>query len=377
MRKAPTDGATRFENCQTQPLKKHRVFNNPDIITEGWYPVCPSSKLNPGQADSVKLTYQRILIYRSEGGEVVAMDAFCPHMGADLANGRVVGDRIECYFHQWQFEPDGTLADSRCARAPKNVKNHSWPAEEKYGYIWVYSAQEAPYPVPSPPGLEEEEIESWNIANVRLLAHHHVMIVGGVDLLHFATVHNLDVDFDLEAEESALRATWKLDGVVSRRGWREAIAHRFIGGRVNYHAHVAGGSYVSLAYGPDLQWARSQKKTPVFYIAWGCVPTENGVSDVKVFAVTKKAKGFFGWLKTRLKLLLTVILLAILQDDDVKAFPYMRFNIGALAKEDRSASRMVRFLNSLPVSVWSRQTAQVEKVNSLQDKTDSDQAPTR
>ena len=116
-------------------LKKHRVFNNPDIITEGWYPVCPSSKLKPGQADSVKLTYQRILIYRSEGGDVAAMDAFCPHMGADLANGRVVGDRIECYFHQWQFGPDGTLADSGCARAPKNVKNHSWPVEEKYGYI--------------------------------------------------------------------------------------------------------------------------------------------------------------------------------------------------------------------------------------------------
>ena len=354
MRKAPTDGATRFENRQTQPLKKHRVFNNPDVLTEGWYPVCPSRKLKPGQATSVKITFQRILVYRTEGGDVVAMDAFCPHMGADLGNGRVVGDRIECYFHQWQFGRDGNLASTRCAASPEGVRNESWPAEEKYGFIWVYSAQEAPYPVPVPSGLEGGEIESWHIASARLLAHHHVMIAGGVDLLHFATVHKLDVDFDLEATESAHKATWKLDGTVPNVGWRARIAHKLIGGRVNYHAHVAGGSYVALSYGPDLKWTGSHKKTPVFYIAWGCVATEGGVSDVTVFAVTAKAKGPLGWFRTRFKLLFTVLLLAVLKDDDVKAFPYMRFNQGRLAKEDTSCSRMIRFLNSLPISKWSR-----------------------
>jgi len=354
MRKAPKDGATRFENVQTQPLKKHRVFNNSDVVTQGWYPVCKSSELKRGQANSFKITFQRILVYRSETGAVFAMDAFCPHMGADLANGKVVGENIQCYFHQWQFSGDGKLAETRCAATPDGVQNQAWPVEEQYGYVWVYSAPEAPYPVPLPAGLEGCEIDYWNIANPTLYAHHHVMIVGGIDLLHFATVHGIDVDFDLQTEESENKALWKLDGTVPPEGWRSKLLHLLLGGRVNYHAYVAGGSYVALSYGPDLKWTWNQKPAPTLYIAWGCVAGENGISEVKVFLVTKRDKGIWGWIKAKAKLAFTALLLIVLRDDDVKAFPFMRFNVGRLAKEDTSSSRMIRFLNSQPISAWSK-----------------------
>ena len=354
MRKAPKDGKTRFENQQTQPLREHRVFNNAKVVAEGWYPICKSTQIKPGQAESFKISYQRILVYRTKAGKLAAMDAFCPHMGADLANGTVVGDNIQCYFHQWQLGRDGKLAATRCAVFPDGVQNQTWPVQEEYGYIWVYSASEAAYPVPLPPGLSGQDIDYWNIANPTLFAHHHVMIVGGVDLLHFATVHGVDVDFELETEESDRTALWKLDGKVPRVGWRSKVLHWLVGGRMNYHAKVAGGSYVALAYGPDLKWSWSNKPVPPLYIAWGCVADENGISQVRVFLVTKRGKGALGWIKAKLKLALTALLLWILRDDDVKAFPYMRFNVGRLVKEDTSASRMIRFLNSQPISSWSK-----------------------
>ena len=52
--------------------------------------------------------------------------------------------------------------------------------------------------------------------------------------------------------------------------------------------------------------------------------------------------------------MLTIVMLGILRDDDVKAFPHMRFNIGRVMKEDASVTRMVKFLNGLPISSWSR-----------------------
>jgi len=173
-------------------------------------------------------------------------------------------------------------------------------------------------------------------------------------LLHFATVHGVDVDFSLETEESEHKALWKLDGTVPREGWRSHLLHLLLGGRVNYHALVAGGSFVSLSYGPDLKWSWNQKPAPTLYIAWGCIADENGISQVKVFLVTKREKGVWGWIKAKLKLAFSAVLLAILKDDDIKAFPFMRFNVGRLAKEDTSSSRMIRFLNSQPVSVWSK-----------------------
>ena len=53
--------------------------------------------------------------------------------------------------------------------------------------------------------------------------------------------------------------------------------------------------------------------------------------------------------------MLTIVMLGILRDDDVKAFPHMRFNIGRVMKEDASVTRMVKFLNGLPISSWSGQ----------------------
>ena len=75
MREAPTDGHTRFENQTTQPLKTHKVFNNPEVVTEGWYPVCPSKHIKKGKADSFLLTFQRVCVYRTKQGELVALDA--------------------------------------------------------------------------------------------------------------------------------------------------------------------------------------------------------------------------------------------------------------------------------------------------------------
>src|SRR5262249_39519343 len=95
---AGKDGHTPRETLPTQPPKRHRAFNNHEVLTEGWYPALPARALAREQARSVRIGYQRLVVYRGEDGRVRALDAFCPHMGADLANGKVVGDQIECYF---------------------------------------------------------------------------------------------------------------------------------------------------------------------------------------------------------------------------------------------------------------------------------------
>src|SRR5688572_23747896 len=56
---------------------------------------------------------RRLVAYRTEQGRYVVLDGECAHMGADLGRGRVVGERILCPFHHWEYGPDG-----RCARIP-------------------------------------------------------------------------------------------------------------------------------------------------------------------------------------------------------------------------------------------------------------------
>ena len=58
-------------------------------------------------------------VYRSQSGKVTIMDAYCPHMGANLAvGGRVRGECLECPFHGWVFDSDG-----KCIEIPYAEKS--------------------------------------------------------------------------------------------------------------------------------------------------------------------------------------------------------------------------------------------------------------
>ncbi len=371
------DGHTLRENRHTQALVRHRVFNNPDVVAEGWYPVCPSKKIRRGKAHSFVISYQRIAVYRGMDDKVRALDAFCPHMGADLANGRVVGDELECYFHQWRFSGQGKLTNIRCRNhLPRDVSTKAYPIEEKYGHIWVYSGSVAPYPVPTCPGLEGHEVASLRVGTVTLYAHHHVMMAGGIDLQHFASVHNLDIDFDLEVEHrEAGVADWKLAGTLPKgAGWRTSLGRWLLGGKVGYSVRFGGGTVAGITYGPKQRWfdKAESKRTPPLHILWGCVPQQNGVSQVTIFILTRKRKGFFGRLKSAALIASTAVLLRILKDDDVKAFPHMRFNTGRLIVEDKSLGRFVQFINRLPISIWSKEAPLTQLVSRGKESGDTD-----
>jgi nitrite reductase/ring-hydroxylating ferredoxin subunit len=66
-----------------------------------------AKELPPGLSRSVWVEGRRVAIF-NRAGEYFAMDAACPHMGADLSNGTVSGDTLTCAWHHWKFHlPSG------------------------------------------------------------------------------------------------------------------------------------------------------------------------------------------------------------------------------------------------------------------------------
>jgi len=56
---------------------------------------------------------------RTERGIINILDAYCPHLGANMAeSGRVKGDCLECPFHSWKFRGE----DGYCENIPYTTK---------------------------------------------------------------------------------------------------------------------------------------------------------------------------------------------------------------------------------------------------------------
>jgi nitrite reductase/ring-hydroxylating ferredoxin subunit len=353
-RKPPKDGRSRRQNQSTQPRRRQPVFDNPAVLTEGWYPVCRSRALTPGKVIGEDFLDQRVVVFRDAEGQARCLDAFCAHMGADLSRGDVVDGRLRCYFHRWCFDPDGELAAVAGEPPPRDRRLTSWPCQEAYGFVWVYAGAEAPYDVPRPPGLEDAgELDAWHLGSTTLYVHHHVLMASGIDLAHFASVHDLDVDFDFEVDSVAPHVfDWKLEGEIPPQGWKGRLGRWLLGPTFRYRTRFAGGSVCAITYGWDQRWRGHGRELPSLHVLWGCVPLESGVSRCEIFLVAPRGRGLEGWARARLRQLGTLGLLAVLKDEDVQAFPRMRFDPGGFAPGDESVARLVKLFNDLPRSPW-------------------------
>lgn len=77
----------------------------PPPFPNGWFKLAESCEVKPGSAISIDCLGENFVVFRSqESQKVFVLDAYCPHMGANLGVGGVVrGECIECPFHDWKF----------------------------------------------------------------------------------------------------------------------------------------------------------------------------------------------------------------------------------------------------------------------------------
>ncbi|KAI8431829.1 hypothetical protein MSG28_016231, partial [Choristoneura fumiferana] len=116
----------------------------PPPYPNGWFALAESRDLKIGGVVSVDALGQNFAVYRGEDGVARCVDAYCPHLGANLGvGGTVSGGCIECPFHKWRFD-DGGACPSLERREPEEEEElkgwvtgeervwwgqHTWAAE--------------------------------------------------------------------------------------------------------------------------------------------------------------------------------------------------------------------------------------------------------
>lgn len=161
-----------------------------DDYVQSWYPVSPSCDLKKGQNQAVSLFGVKWLLFRTMTGEVAFIKRHCAHMGADLCQGKVVDESIECPLHAWRFDTTGQCIHIPSLEVPlPDRKIVHLPCEEKYGVIFVFWGEEVLFPIPSPPGLANPQIFS-PVLTEQVESNYKVLAVNTFDTQHFKHVHN-------------------------------------------------------------------------------------------------------------------------------------------------------------------------------------------
>jgi len=185
----------------TQPLRKRRFAaqvpaeGSDGLFTQSWFPICPSYEVAAGQIVGKTFLDGRVVVYRGADGRASVLSAFCPHVGADLAVGAVVGNDIRCAFHHWEFDADG-----KCLRtgigdpAPKNACLFKFPCVEKFGLIWAFNGDEPWWDIPEFPVPEDELAIDVRYDVPVMPVDPWVVCANTPDWQHIKVVHRLEFD---------------------------------------------------------------------------------------------------------------------------------------------------------------------------------------
>ncbi len=80
-------------------VRRRRKWGDiPPPYPNGWFALLRSKELKPGGSTSVNAMGQNFAIFRNKVGKVYIVDAYCPHLGANLGVGGQVSKLLHAYY---------------------------------------------------------------------------------------------------------------------------------------------------------------------------------------------------------------------------------------------------------------------------------------
>lgn len=144
---------------------------------------------------AVEVWGEAIALYRDTDGKVHALEDRCPHRQVKLSHGAVVGQKLQCAYHAWQFDAQGHCAEVPYLEPNQKLpacKIRSYPVREQDGFIWVWPGDmallntDAGATAPEPLAIPEWEHLNYiaTVSTIDCEAHFSFLIENLMDMYH-------------------------------------------------------------------------------------------------------------------------------------------------------------------------------------------------
>ncbi|WP_433593341.1 Rieske 2Fe-2S domain-containing protein [Nocardia sp. CA-145437] len=167
----------------------------PTRFARGWHCLGLADSFRDGKPHTVKAFGTEIVVFATESGELNVLNAYCPHMGGNLADGTVKGDSIACPFHDWRWNGKGKCTGIPYARrVPPLARTKAWPTmvENKQLFVWHDPENKQPpaeLAIPRIDAAFDDQWTDWTWNSMIVDANCREVVDNVVDMAHFFYVH--------------------------------------------------------------------------------------------------------------------------------------------------------------------------------------------
>jgi phenylpropionate dioxygenase-like ring-hydroxylating dioxygenase large terminal subunit len=296
------------------------------LFSQSWFPVCLSSEVARGQVRGYDFLDGRVIVFRSVDGVAHVMSAYCPHLGADLSVGQVVGDTVRCAFHHWQYDCSG-----RCVRTavgdtpPPTARLFRFPTAERYGVIFAFNGEHPLFELPGFDHPDDELLWHAECSPTDFPVDPWVICCNTPDIQHIRVLHHITFDSNDPGEH----AQWTDHSMLY-----DFTGTHAQGERIDFRVGIYG---TSLFY----QSGHIHGRWFGFMSPLG-LPRPQTTRGYLILAVRKQEPGAAEFLQTVIDLERRVLA------EDVPVLEKIHFRPGTLTASDKTLARFLNYLRRYP-----------------------------
>lgn len=295
-------------------------------FSQTWFPICLSDEVGKGEVKGFDFLDGRVVVMRGEDGKAQVLSAYCPHLGADLAVGDVIGNSVRCAFHHWQYDCAG-----KCVKTgpgdppPPSASLFNFPTREKFGVIFAFNGEKPLFELPDF-GINEDEL-LWRTERFdeTFSVDPWVICCNTPDVQHIRVVHGIEFD----SNDPGADADWTDHSMV----------YEFTGKH-------AGGEPIKFRvgiYGTSIFYQDGHRDGRWFgFIAPMSLPRPQQTQVYLTLAVRKDEPDAENYLQSVIDLEKRVA------GEDIEILRTISFRPGTLTASDKTLSRFLRYLTKYP-----------------------------
>ncbi|QGZ56887.1 aromatic ring-hydroxylating dioxygenase subunit alpha [Paraburkholderia acidiphila] len=160
------------------------------FIFNDWYVAALKQEVGR-QLTKRTLLGRRVVLYRTEAGQPVALDDRCAHRSYPLSEGILDGDTIICGYHGFRYDANGNWCEVPSqAKCPQGIGVRNYPLIEQGPLIWIWLGDDAPDATKLP---HQDWMESpnwaWSSGYMPMKGSYVGLHENLIDLTHLSFVH--------------------------------------------------------------------------------------------------------------------------------------------------------------------------------------------